>query len=188
MKYSWFLLIFHSFLFFFFFLFLFILFSRGHATLHLAVSIRRSVGPSVRRSHFLIPSGCGNTAPAQAPATGLPCIRPCSSRGEICPKDLVTKWYNLKLQSLANPYRDAAAILSSFDFNLGQPNNFFFNFNFIRKSTRHRALSIIVLRFCHRWNASCRHAWRIPASRASPGLHFGFSSSTSSGCFSSAMA
>ena len=43
------------------------LFSRGHAILHLAVflSVRRSVGPSVR------------TAPAQPSATVLPCIRPC---------------------------------------------------------------------------------------------------------------
>ena len=49
------------------------LFSRGHATQHLALS----VGPSVGQSHFWIPSGFRITAPAQPSATGLPCIRPC---------------------------------------------------------------------------------------------------------------
>ena len=38
----------------------------------------RSVGTSVRWSHFLIASGFHITAPAQPSATGLPCIRPCS--------------------------------------------------------------------------------------------------------------
>ena len=47
----------------------FALFSRGHATLHIAVS--------VGRSHLWIPSGFCITAPAQPSATGLPCIRPC---------------------------------------------------------------------------------------------------------------
>ena len=50
-----------------------ILFSRGHATLHLAVSVSRSV----HRSHFWIPSSFCITTPAQPSATGLPCIRPC---------------------------------------------------------------------------------------------------------------
>ena len=40
------------------------LFSRGHATLHLAVSVRRSVRWSVRPTHFWIPSGFRITAPA----------------------------------------------------------------------------------------------------------------------------
>ena len=57
-------------------------FSRGHTTLHLAVSVGRSVGWSVDRSvglsHFWIPSGF-RTAPAKPSATGLPCIRPCST-------------------------------------------------------------------------------------------------------------
>ena len=61
--------------------FLFTIFSRGHATLHLAVSlgpsIRPSVRPSVGPSHFWIASGFCFTAPAQPSATGLPCIRPC---------------------------------------------------------------------------------------------------------------
>ena len=50
-----------------------LVFSRGHATLHLAVS----VGPSVGPSHFQIASGFRTTAPAQPSATGLPCIQPC---------------------------------------------------------------------------------------------------------------
>ena len=37
----------------------------------------RSVGRSVRPSHFGIPSTFRITAPAQLSATGLPCIRPC---------------------------------------------------------------------------------------------------------------
>ena len=40
-------------------------------------SVGPSVGPSVRRSHFWIPSGFRIIAPAQLSATGLPCIRPC---------------------------------------------------------------------------------------------------------------
>ena len=52
------------------------IFSRGHATLHLAVS----VGRSLDRSHFLIPRGFGITALAQPSATGLPCIGPCFMR------------------------------------------------------------------------------------------------------------
>ena len=48
-------------------------FSRGHATLHLAVSVGRSVRPS----HFWIAIGSCITAPAQPSATVLPCIRPC---------------------------------------------------------------------------------------------------------------
>ena len=59
----------------------FFLFSRGPATLNLAVSVSKSVGrsvrPPVRPSHFLNPSGFRITAPAQSSATGLPCIRPC---------------------------------------------------------------------------------------------------------------
>ena len=51
------------------------LFSRGHATLHLAVSASPSVRPSKiflkLRAVFRI------IAPAQPSATGLPCIRPC---------------------------------------------------------------------------------------------------------------
>ena len=50
--------------------------SRGHATLHLAVSVGRSVGPSVCHI-FWISSGFCITAPAQPSATGVPCIRPC---------------------------------------------------------------------------------------------------------------
>ena len=57
-------------------LMLFIL-SRGHSTLHLAVSVGMSVGPSVGPSRFWILSGFCITAPAQPSATGLPCIRPC---------------------------------------------------------------------------------------------------------------
>ena len=53
--------------------FLFPFFSRGHATLHLAVS----VGRSVRYKLFWILSGFCITAPAQPSATVLPCIRPC---------------------------------------------------------------------------------------------------------------
>ena len=49
------------------------LFSRGHVTLHLAMSVDMSVCPS----RFQIPSGFHITAPAQPSATGLPCIRPC---------------------------------------------------------------------------------------------------------------
>ena len=49
------------------------LFSRGHATLHLAVS----VGTSVRYEFCWIPSNYCITAPAQSSATVLPCIRPC---------------------------------------------------------------------------------------------------------------
>ena len=59
-----------------------VIFSRGHATLHPAVSVGRtvgrSVGPLVRLLHFWIASGFRITAPAQPSATGLPCIRPCS--------------------------------------------------------------------------------------------------------------
>ena len=40
-------------------------------------SVDRYVGPSVRPSHFWIPSGFRITAPAKPSATGLPCIRPC---------------------------------------------------------------------------------------------------------------
>ena len=47
-----------------------VLFSRGHATLHLAVSVRPSV-------ILWITSGFCITAPAQPSMTGLPCIRPC---------------------------------------------------------------------------------------------------------------
>ena len=50
-----------------------ILFSRGHATLELAVSVGRSVG----RSDFKFSIGFRIAAPAQPSATGLPCIRPC---------------------------------------------------------------------------------------------------------------
>ena len=53
------------------------IFSRGPATLHLAVSVGPSVRRSVRRSHFWIASGFRITAPTQPSATGLPCIRPC---------------------------------------------------------------------------------------------------------------
>ena len=53
------------------------LFSRGHATLHLAVSVGRSVDREVGPSHFLIPGGFRITAPSQPSATVLPCIRPC---------------------------------------------------------------------------------------------------------------
>ena len=64
------IVIFYSLSLFFFF---FLIFSRGHATLHLGLSVGRSVGPS----HFWIPSDFRITAPAQPSATGLPCIRPC---------------------------------------------------------------------------------------------------------------
>ena len=51
-----------------------LIFSRGHVTLHLAMS----VGPSVRRSvTFLNCEQIRITAPAKPSATGLPCIRPC---------------------------------------------------------------------------------------------------------------
>ena len=63
------------------------IFSRGHATQHLAVSVGRlvgmSVGMSVRPSHFWIPSGYRITAPAQPSTTGLPCIRPCFFRNMV---------------------------------------------------------------------------------------------------------
>ena len=52
------------------------IFSRGHATLHLAVSVGRSVGRYVRNISK-IASGFRITAPAQPSATGLPCIRLC---------------------------------------------------------------------------------------------------------------
>ena len=48
---------------------LLLFFSRGHATLHLAMSVGMSVCPS----HFLIRSGVRITAPVQLSATGLPC-------------------------------------------------------------------------------------------------------------------
>ena len=48
------------------------LFSRGHATLHLAVLVRWSVGPK----YFWIASGLWIIAPTQPSATGLPSIRP----------------------------------------------------------------------------------------------------------------
>ena len=64
--------------------------SRGHETLHLAVSVGPSVRLSVRWSHFWIVSGFRITAPAQSSATGLPCIRPCSSRLGFNPTD--EKW------------------------------------------------------------------------------------------------
>ena len=40
-------------------------------------SIRQSVGPSIRPSHFWIAGSFCITAPAQLSATLLPCIRPC---------------------------------------------------------------------------------------------------------------
>ena len=40
-------------------------------------SIRQSVGPSIRPSHFWIAGSFCITAPAQSSATLLPCIRPC---------------------------------------------------------------------------------------------------------------
>ena len=46
-----------------------LIFSREHATLHLAVS--------VARLYFWTPNGFRITAPVQPSATGLPCIRPC---------------------------------------------------------------------------------------------------------------
>ena len=56
------------------------IFSRGHATLHLAVSVGKLVGwcvhQSIGPSHFWIPSVFCITAPAK-PSTGLPCIWPC---------------------------------------------------------------------------------------------------------------
>ena len=55
------------------------IFSRGHVTLHLAVSVVR---PSVRLSHFWIAIGLRITAPAQSSATGLPFIRPCFEEKE----------------------------------------------------------------------------------------------------------
>ena len=48
-------------------------FSRGHGTLHLAVSVGMSVCPS----HFRNLSCFRINAPAQPSATRLPCIRPC---------------------------------------------------------------------------------------------------------------
>ena len=48
-------------------------FSRGHATLELPVSVGTSL-----RNIVKIVSGSRITAPAQPSATGLPCIRPCS--------------------------------------------------------------------------------------------------------------
>ena len=56
------------------------IFSRGHATLHLAVSVVRSVGmsvPPVLRHIFEFRAVFCITALAQPSATGLPCIRPC---------------------------------------------------------------------------------------------------------------
>ena len=47
-----------------------VVFSRGHATLHLTVSVRPSV-TFLNSEQFRI------TAPAQPSATGLPCIQPC---------------------------------------------------------------------------------------------------------------
>ena len=51
-------------------------FGHEHATLHIAVSVGMSVGPSVRHI-FWIPSNFRITAPKQPYTTGLPCIRPC---------------------------------------------------------------------------------------------------------------
>ena len=48
-----------------------ILISRGHATLHLAVSVGRY------EIFLKLQTASRITAPAQLSATGLPCIRPC---------------------------------------------------------------------------------------------------------------
>ena len=71
----------------------FFFFSRGHSSVHLAVSVGRSVRPSVRPSHFWIPSGFRITAPAQLSATGLPCIRPCFFSSPHVPEN---KWHSQK--------------------------------------------------------------------------------------------
>ena len=55
-------------------------FSRGHATLHLAVSVRPSVGLSVHPSIHKIPelrAVFSVSAPAQHSATVVPCTRTC---------------------------------------------------------------------------------------------------------------
>ena len=56
---------------------LFLYLYRGHAILHLAVSVSMSVCRYIRQSHFWISSCFRITAPAQPSTTGLPCIRPC---------------------------------------------------------------------------------------------------------------
>ena len=64
---------------------LLVYFSRGHATLHLAVSVAPSVRQSLGRSHFCIVSGFCITAPAQPSAPVLLCIRPCFFLPSISP-------------------------------------------------------------------------------------------------------
>ena len=54
--------------------FLCTVFSRGHVTLHIAVSVGMSVG----YKFCWIPSVFCISAPAQPSGTGLPCIQPCS--------------------------------------------------------------------------------------------------------------
>ena len=61
-----------------------LVFSRGHATLHLALSVGRLVGRSVGRSQFWIPSSFRITAAAQPSATGLPCSGPCYYSLQLC--------------------------------------------------------------------------------------------------------
>ena len=56
---------------------LFLYLYRGHAILHLAVSVSMSVCRYIRQSHFWISSCFRITAPAQPSTTGLTCIQPC---------------------------------------------------------------------------------------------------------------
>ena len=91
-------------------------FSLGHLTLHLAVSVGTSVcryvGTSVRYEFCWIPSGYCITAPAQLSATVLPCIRPCWAHYS-CPNAQVT----FSITAPAHPHAPGIIVYLTLSYN-----------------------------------------------------------------------